>query len=298
MPLRRIRLGTYNVNNFYDRFDDPYNRGDDRWGGYTTKPKNLEDIYNLAQRLREDKPDILALQEVENKGSLYEFNTAHLGGHFKDLVVIDGNDPRGIQIGLGSTLPLGQVVSYQFLRDFSDRQKDKIFSRDLLEVEVLDPDTFIPVLTVYVSHLKSKFVDPSLKGEKREKAEAQTAHRRTRQAMAIRQLIQRRFPDPRSGIYAVMGDFNDTPTSAPLSPLLQDPTLALYDVLSELPENRRWTHYWSDQKEYSQLDYILLSPALKRRMVAGSAQVVQRGHTTGSDHRPVYVDVWVGWDNM
>lgn len=297
MPIRRVKLGTYNVNNFFDRFDDPYSRNDDRWGARVSKPKKLEDIYNLGQRLREDRPDILALQEVENKGALYEFNVEHLGGHFDDIVVIEGNDERGIQVGLASRFPLGQIVSYQFLRDFGDRQKLKIFSRDLLEVEILDPDTYVPVLTVFVSHLKSQFVDPSLKGDDRKAAQNRAAHRRTRQAMAMAQLIKRRFANTQGGLYAVMGDFNDTPTSAALSPLLQDPELGLYDVLNELPENRRWTHYWSDEKHYSQIDYILLSPALRRRLIKDSVNVVQRGHTTGSDHRPVYADVWLGWDN-
>jgi endonuclease/exonuclease/phosphatase family metal-dependent hydrolase len=296
MPVRKVKLGTYNVNNFFDRFDNPYNYGDDHWGARTTKPKSLHDIFNLAQRLREDAPDILGLQEVENKGTLYEFNIAHLGDHFKDIVVIESNDPRGIQIGLASRLPLGQVVSYQFLRDFGDPRKGKIFSRDLLEVEILDPETYVPVLTVFVTHLKSKFTDPSLKGKEKEAAQQQATHNRTRQAMAISQIIKRRFPNPLTGLYVIMGDFNDTPNSAALAPLLRDPELNLFDVLSPLPEGQRWTHYWSEKKESSQLDYILLSPAMRRRMVAGSAHVVQRGNSTGSDHRPVYVDVWVGWE--
>lgn len=294
MPLRRIKIGTYNVNNFFDRFDDPYNFRDDRWGARASEPKKLDQIFDLGQRLRQDKPDILALQEVENKGALYEFNVAQLGGHFQDLLVIEGNDPRGIQIGIASKFPLGQVASYQFLRDIGDRRKGKIFSRDLIEVEILDPDTFIPMLTVFVTHLKSKFVDPSAKDRVKEEQEA--AHRRTRQAMAIAQIIKRRFPNPQSGFYVLMGDFNDTPDSAPLSPLLRDPQLGLFDVLTTLPPDKRWTHYWAEKKENSQLDYILLSPAMQQRMVPGTAQVVQRGYTGGSDHRPVYVDLMVGWE--
>lgn len=296
MSVRRVKVGTYNINNFFDRFDDPY-RADDHWGPRGTKPKNLEDIYHLGQRLREDKPDILALQEVENKGSLYEFNKAHLGDHFSDLVVIEGNDPRGIQVGLASKFPLGQVVSYQFLRDIGDKRKGKIFSRDFLEVEILDPENYMPLCTVFVTHLKSKFIDPSVKSpEARAKEEQDNAYRRTRQAMAIAQIIKRRFPNPQQGLYMVMGDMNDTPGSLPLQPLLNDPQLALYDVVTELPAEKRWTHYWSEKKEQSQIDYILLSPAMRQRVVPGTVTIVQRGHTGGSDHRPVYVDLWLGWD--
>ena len=297
MPVRRVKVGTYNINNFFDRFDDPYLYTDDRWGARTTQPKKLEDIFSLGQRLREDKPDILGLQEVENKGALYEFNKAHLGDHFSDMVVIEGNDPRGIQIGLASKFPLGQVVSYQFLRDIGDKKRGKIFSRDLLEVEILDPDNYMPICTVFVTHLKSKFVDPSVKGDAaRAKAAQDAAYRRTRQAMAIAQIIKRRFPNPQQGLFMLMGDFNDTPDSLPLQPLLNDPQLGLYDVLSELPADKRWTHYWADQKEYSQIDYVLLSSAMRQRVIPGTVTIVQKGNTGGSDHRPVYVEIWLGWD--
>lgn len=211
-------------------------------------------------------------------------------------MVVEANDPRGIQVGLASKLPLGQMVSYQFLRDFGNPRKEKIFSRDLLEVEILDPDTYVPIFTVFVTHLKSKFVDPTLKGEKREKAIKNATERRHRQAMAIGQIIKRRFPNPQQGLFVVMGDMNDTPDAETLKPLLADPELDLYNTLSDLPEKERWTHYWSAKKEYSQLDYILLSPAMKYRMVPGTAHVIQRGNAQGSDHRPVYVDLWVGWN--
>lgn len=298
MAIHQAKLGTYNVNNFFDRFDDPYNYGDDRWGTFQTKPKHLEDIFNLGARLREDAPDIMALQEVENKGALYEFNVGQLGGHFKDMVVMEANDPRGIQIGLASTFPLGQVVSYQFLRDLGDKRRGKIFSRDLLEVEILDPETYMSLCTVFVTHLKSKYTSPGSSEQEKEEETQRSDYRRTRQAMAIAQIIKRRFPNPEYGLYVLMGDLNDTPDSAPLRPLLHDPELKLYDVLNEVPEERRWTHYWSQAKLYSQIDYILLSPAMRQRMVPDSVKVVQRGHTGGSDHRPLYVELWLGWENQ
>jgi len=34
-----IRIGTYNTNNLFDRFDDPYNRSDDPWArNFASKP--------------------------------------------------------------------------------------------------------------------------------------------------------------------------------------------------------------------------------------------------------------------
>jgi hypothetical protein len=37
-----FKIGTYNVENLFDRFDDPYSRGDDPWGrfGSFAKPRS------------------------------------------------------------------------------------------------------------------------------------------------------------------------------------------------------------------------------------------------------------------
>lgn len=287
----KIKLGTYNVNNLFDRFDDPYSYSDDTFSARSTKPKSLDELYQLGQRLREDKPDVLALQEVEGKGVLYEFNVAQLGRRFRDLALLPGNDPRNIDVAVASTLPLGQVVSYQFIRDHETG--NKLFSRDLLEVEIMHPD--LPgkrLFTLFVSHLKSKFVDPALKDAAKEKASRNADNRRWKQASVIAQIAAARFPAHTNPLYAIVGDFNDTPDAATLQPLLRNSQLQLLDTLSLVTNAEdRWTHYWKEQKLYSQLDYILLSPALAQRMVAGSVQVVQKGFIGGSDHRPLYVSL-------
>ncbi len=284
----QIKVGTYNVNNLFDRFDDPYSWSDDRWNSRSTKPKTLDDIYQLGARLREDRPDIMAFQEVESKGILYEFNVSQMGRHFRDLALIPGNDPRSIDVAVGSTMPLGQVVSYQFIRDSETGRK--LFSRDLLEVEVLHPtQAGQRLFTMFVTHLKSKYVDPKLKGSKREEASLRADRLRQKQAAMIAAIVRGRFPR-QDAMYLVTGDFNDTPDAVTLAPLLQNRHLPIYDVSQSIADPQaRWTHYWKSQKEYSQIDYILLSPALAQRMVQDSAHVVQKRFVGGSDHRPVYV---------
>jgi hypothetical protein len=34
------------------------------------------------------------------------------------------------------------------------------------------------------------------------------------------------------------------------------------NIVNRLPESERWTHWWASKNRVSQLDYILLSPAL------------------------------------
>lgn len=286
--MPQIKIGTYNVNNLFDRFDDPYSFRDDMWSPKATKPKSLDDLYQLGERLREDAPDVLALQEVEGKGVLYEFNVGQLGRHFRDLALVPANDPRGIEVAVASTLPLGQLVSYQFIRD--RETGDKLFSRDLLEVEVMDPDNASRRLfTMFVTHLKSKYIDP--KEKDREAAALKNDRLRYKQAFAISQIVRARFPNPNDH-YIIAGDLNDTPTANTIAPLLRNPQLPVYDVLSEIPDPaERWTHYWKAQNEYSQLDYLLLSQGMRQRLIAGSVEIVQKRFVGGSDHRPAYIQV-------
>lgn len=280
-----VKLGTYNVNNLFDRFDDPYSWEDDP-GSRGTKPKTLDEIYQLGARLREDRPDVIALQEVEGKGVLYEFNVSQLGRLFKDLALVPANDPRRIDVAVASRFPLGQMVSYQFIRDQETGRK--LFSRDLLEVEVLNPDNRGQRLfTLFVTHLKSKYVDPKQSAADKEKDRQQADLLRWKQASTIAAIVRGRFPNP-NAYFAVAGDFNDTPDSNLIGPLLKDRQLQLVDVLSYKPQAERWTHYWEKEKLHSQIDYLLLSPALARHLQADSVHVVQEGFIGGSDHRPVY----------
>lgn len=284
-----IKIGTYNVNNFFDRFDDPYSWSDDTFNPRRTKPKDLDAIYHLGKRLRDDKPDVMAFQEVENKGILYEFNVGQLGRHFRDLALIPANDPRNIDVAVASTYPLGQVVSYQFIRDRETGRK--LFSRDLLEVEVLSQQNAGQRLfTIFVTHLKSKFIDPSIPDDEHDEAAARNDRRRWKQAAAIAQIVRARFPNPNDH-YIIAGDLNDTPSSGPLVPLLRNPNLPLFDVLTLLPEGERWTYEWDRTSERSQIDYLLLSQGLRQRIVPDSVNVAQGHFTSGSDHYPVYVSL-------
>jgi hypothetical protein len=54
-------------------------------------------------------------------------------------VLVEGNDPRLIDVGLLSKLPLGGITSWQEVPDLSDPSRP-LFSRDLLQVEILSAD--------------------------------------------------------------------------------------------------------------------------------------------------------------
>ena len=98
--------------------------------------------------------DVLAVQEVEHIGILNEFNSKHLNNAYRYRVLIEGNDPRFIDVGILSKLPIGAVTSYQ-TAVHPERPEQTIFGRDLLEVEILNEDRTKKLFTLYNNHLKS-----------------------------------------------------------------------------------------------------------------------------------------------
>jgi hypothetical protein len=55
---------------------------------------------NTAEVILANEPDILLVCEVENIHTLRIFNNEYLSDYFDQIVLLDGNDPRGIDIGV------------------------------------------------------------------------------------------------------------------------------------------------------------------------------------------------------
>ena len=76
--------------------------------------------------------------------------------------------------------------------------------------------------------------------------------------------------------FAVIGDLNDEPLSAPLKPLVSD--AGLIDALARFPKvEDRWTHWFKSENTVSQLDHILLSPALNAATTGKQPRIERRG---------------------
>jgi endonuclease/exonuclease/phosphatase family metal-dependent hydrolase len=208
-------------------------------------------------------PDILCLQEIENIYAVRALNQQYLKNHYPYSLVIDGHDIRNIDVGLLSRFPLKLIRTHV---DDRDKEGEFIFSRDCLEVTVALPDG--PPLTLFINHLKSKLVQ-------KEKNESEAEHRkrilashlrRKAQAEAVSRLIDERFSGKHtSALYAVVGDFNDTPFSPYVEPLLSSPRLT--DVVSaHRAADDAWTYFWRSPNRVSQIDYVLASKALAGRV--------------------------------
>jgi endonuclease/exonuclease/phosphatase family metal-dependent hydrolase len=230
------------------------------WAELRTAAVNEVAILNTGQVIRDVEADVLAVVEAEDRVALKLFSDQVLkevdGKPYERVMVIDGNDERGIDVGLMTRAgyEIGQMRTH--IHDTTPTGS-LIYSRDCPEYEIITPAG--ESIWVLPNHFKSKFGGDS--PESRAKREAQA----TRTAEIYEGL--------RTGGHAhviVLGDLNDTPDSQALTPLLDGTDLM--DVsdhpkfsTGEFPGIGTFGLGNDNQK----IDYLLLSPALFNRVTAG-----------------------------
>ena len=147
-------------------------RGD--WDGFVDLQRERfsdEQIKFTGKVIKTVDADIQCFVEVESAGTLKRFNTDILASRFADRIVIDGNDPRGIDIALGASksFPILSAKTNIFARD----KTGTIFSRDCLEVELGIGKT--KRLHVLVNHFKAKDREPEKSDAKRKRQAAEVS---------------------------------------------------------------------------------------------------------------------------
>lgn len=239
-------------------------RGD--WIGWLELVREAVDevgTHNTAAVIRDVDADALAVVEAEDRPALQRFNLDVLrldpddewgdswAKGYTHVMLIDGNDERGIDVGLltRDEYPIERMRSH-----VDDGRWDQpIFSRDCAEYELAVPAG--PSLLLMVNHFKSKGY-----GERGE-----SDARRKRQAERVAEIYAQRRSEGWERI-VVSGDLNDTPQSAPLAPLLAETDLrdASEHASFDFGE-RRGTYATGNDK----IDYLLLSPELLSAVSAG-----------------------------
>ena len=102
--------------------------------------------------------DVLAVQEVEDLDTLRHFNREYLNGMYRYTVLVEGNDPRLIDVGVLSKFPIGGITSWNYKVHPDDPGK-KVFGRDMLQVQILNHSRSKKLFTIFNNHLKSHYVD-------------------------------------------------------------------------------------------------------------------------------------------
>lgn len=256
-------------------------RGD--WIGWLElKTETVNEIAtrNTAQVIRDVDADVLGVIEVDNRIALRRCNEQLLpvvgAAPYAHVMVIDGNDDRGIDVGVmtRSNFP---IVSMRSHVDDA-RAEGTIFSRDCPEYEIQLPSG--GRLLVLVNHFKSKGFG----------GQVDSNARRTAQAVRVREIYDGRRAAGFS-LIAVIGDLNDTPDSAPLTPLLAASS-DLQDVSQHpafINDGRPGT--FGNGTKSQKIDYILVSPDLFAKVQ--SAGVFRKGVWGGTHGTlwPIYPEM-------
>jgi endonuclease/exonuclease/phosphatase family metal-dependent hydrolase len=320
-----IRVGTFNLNNLFSRFNFQAEVGavpaGDAGGitltfgqhefsvrtfmGRLVRAKDPAHTADIARRIREVmNADVLAVQEVEHIEILRQFNREHLGNLYPHAALVEGNDQRLIDVGILSKLPIGIIVSHQ-TAVHPDEPDQRVFGRDLLQVEILDNNRD-KLFTIYNTHLKSHFVPF---GEDPEEGAAAANVRRKRQAEMVSQIISR-MERPNSR-FVLTGDMNDPPDSEFLEPMLTVDNRPLLNALEHPGETRApkeettgqgpgpqspaWTHRFNppgpEFPRYELFDQIWLSQSLSDRFADPMIDRRTKHGGDGSDHDPAWVDL-------
>ncbi len=254
-----------------------------------------------------------------------EAEPRHFYRHYR---VVEGNDGRGIDVGFLSKLPVTTVTSHAHVtfndvpgtwsdkvekllqNEWEDRGRakglpkpspnDRIFRRDCLEVGL---DVGGHPFTVFICHLKANPPYREL-----------TYPMRRAEVLAVKQIIKTRFgAGLATANWAVCGDMNDfteVDGSAVMPDLVsgQPARSALADLLDGIPPfggdvcqwisdpTDRWTSYFPRDDVYSQLDHIIVSPAVAAANAGTRPMILRDGQPYRAARHAGARYPRVGWD--
>jgi len=230
-------------------------RGD--WIGWielAKEPTNETGTRMTAKVIQEVAADILGIIEAEDRPSLVRFNDELLGGQYRHAMLVDGNDERGIDVGIMTR----KDFNIESICSHVDTEDDigTVFSRDCPQYEVSTPNG--NVVHVLVNHFKSQSGGGGAK--------------RKRQAKKVREIADKLMQQGKHVI--VMGDLNEGPTAGGTQALnlvsLYDNNSLLIDCYSLAGFNVGNRPGSFDSCGLSnRLDYIFISQSLQPLFAGG-----------------------------
>lgn len=255
-----LRIATWNAENLFDAEDDPANDGDNdytpgswrRWTDERFQAKSL----HLATAIAALKPDVLFLEEVENRAvltnlvrTLAELPEPHPMPYIAHQ---DSDSTRGIDVAILSRHPLEGIELHMPVPHM----------RGILEATASIDGA---KATFFACHWKS-WVGA---------AEENIAIRQA-EALATRELARKKLEADPNAVFFIAGDFNDDADGASLKMSLKalldrnalvpesDADLRLYHLVGEIPVEERGSFYYARRKVWNTFDGIVIPPAMLR----------------------------------
>jgi endonuclease/exonuclease/phosphatase family metal-dependent hydrolase len=257
--------------------------GCDDWIGdvvHKLEPIDEIAITNTGKVISDVNADIIGIVEAEDRITLDKFNKQvikNVGGNvYKHVMLIDGNDERGIDVGIMTKAGyiINSIVSHIY---DEDTNRKKIFSRDCPEYLITTPNN--EKIYVLPNHFKSKFGgDTAASRNKRKEQSERTA------------AIYNKLLSQGNDNIIVMGDLNDTPDSIAIKPLF---SLTNLQEVTNHPTFNSGTFSgkgtYGSGTDSNKIDYILLSPSLFNRVTA--AGIYRKGAWTASNRWEMFPDL-------
>lgn len=269
-----IVVCNWNLENLFDTEDDPANDGDNgytpRGWMYWTENRYRLKLEHLADIIVEMKPDILCVEEVENRRVLEDLvrQVRKQNRHPMPYIVHrESTDKRGIDCAILATR---KPDSEKWLKPV----------HGLRDTVVATFTYHGRTITVMGNHWKSKL------GKKQESDEL-----RARCARAVRNELDRILKENPGAAILVTGDFNDDASSPALREVAKfsvdaeavrnDPEgLLLYNLSATLPAGEKGTYYYAAGRKWNMLDTMAVTrgmcggkPGAPWRVKEGSYQI-------------------------
>lgn len=251
---REVIIANWNIENLFDDLDDPKNKGDDEftpsgWRRWSTERYRLK-LTNCAEVISMMKPDVLALEEVENRHVLEDLCEILEKVHRFPMPYIvhkDSTDPRGIDVAVISRIRPERTT---WIKP----------GRGLRDAVMVDFSIGGRRFTVIANHWKSRFGD-------KKQSDATRSFMASKTKAAWTHLLEE---DPAAAII-VTGDFNDdigdeVPTLSGGFSTSRKEVLEtgdkLFSISSELPPEKRNTYFYSQTKSWYAYDQMCVSRGL------------------------------------
>jgi predicted extracellular nuclease len=266
----------WNVHNFFNDKQDSPEAGDNEiilsTADYQAK------VANIGGVVKELSPDVVMFAEVEHQSILDDMNVGVLGGAYQ-TALIDGNDPRGIDVGVMTKAKPDAIVSHKdeiFVLDGTNGPKYQ-YARDCLEVHLTVGDKKVVLLGV---HFRSKGGGDG---------SADDPDKRLAEAQHTRSIADALLAADPSLLLIILGDFNDTPGSPPVDAVSAGGFLD--SASSVVPASDQYSFVFEGSQEL--LDHQISNPSMAKLLAAGTARLLHRAGVdddspAGSDHAPLF----------
>ncbi|MEI7973434.1 MAG: endonuclease/exonuclease/phosphatase family protein [Bdellovibrio sp.] len=183
---RQVRLLQWNVENHFPQ-------------------KDAKELMALSQLMKNESPELILVQEVDQASTMEDFQKKYLQSSYR-VLLIDGNDGRGIDSGLYVKNDFPLIVEAQSFKNLADSD-GPIFRRDAITFVFRNPSSGLPLFALVGVHLKSMRDVPG---------DPQGTRQRAREVLGlglVYQEIQKAFGSQFPVL--ISGDFNNEVSTAP-----------------------------------------------------------------------------------